>query len=209
MKNETNQFKFLEDLALDLGATQAKIVPTNEIVVENRIVLKCKIGCNKYGKTLMCPPYAPPVQEFRKILSEYNYALVFKIKSKAEATPEVAKLLSKKADDPSLTAEMQQKLQNFWTAWKNDKKELLKKVRTLEKAATNKGYTLALGFTTGSCKICDKCNTKEKICIHPTEARHSAQSVGINVLQTLENAGIPIPVPFKKNPESFGLVLIT
>ena len=210
MKTTTNTttFKFLEDLALEIGASKAKVVPTNEIVVENRIVLKCKIGCNKYGKTLMCPPYAPPVEEFRKILKEYKYALVFKIKSKAEATPEVAKLLSKKADDPSLTEEMQAKLQKFWDTWKADKKELVQKVRTLEKAATAKGYTLALGFTTGSCKICDKCNTKEKVCIHPTEARHSAQSVGINILQTLENAGIPIPVPFKKNPESFGLVLI-
>jgi predicted metal-binding protein len=208
-KTNTTQFTFLKDLALKLGATQAKIVPTNEIVVENRVVLKCKIGCNKYGKTLMCPPYAPSVEEFRKILNEYSYALVFKIKSQAEATPEVAKLLSKKEDDPSLTNEMKQKIQKFWTSWKADKKQLLQKIVSLEKAATTKGYTLALGFTTGSCMICEKCNIKEKMCLHPTEARYSAQAVGINVLQTLENAGMPIPVPFKKNPKSFGLILIT
>ena len=206
---EKNQFTFLKDLALKLGAAEAKIVPTNKIIVENRVVLKCRIGCKKYGKTLMCPPYAPRVDEFRKILSEYNYALVFKIKSRAEATAEVAKLLSKKEDDPSLTEEMREKIQEFWASWKTDKKELLRKVHTLEKAATTKGYTLALGFTTGSCILCDECNVTEKSCIHPTEARYSAQAVGINVLQTLENAGIPIPVPFKKNPESFGLVLIT
>lgn len=209
MKTETNKLKFLTDLALELGATQAKIVPAKEIVVENRVVLKCRIGCNKYGKTLMCPPYAPDVEEFRKILNEYSYALVFKIKSQAEATPEVAKLLSKKEDDPTLTKEMKEKIQNFWASWKADKKQLLQKIVSLEKASTTKGYTLALGFTTGSCMICDKCNIKEKVCLHPTEARYSAQAVGINVLQTLENAGMPIPVPFKKNPESFGLILIT
>lgn len=211
MKTETNttKFNFLKDLALELGATDAKIVPATEIVVENRVVLKCRIGCNKYGKTLMCPPYAPSVEEFRKSLSEYSYALVFKIKSQAEATPEIAKLLSKKEDDPSLTKEMKQQIQNFWDSWKTDKKELLHKIVSLEKAATTKGYTLALGFTTGSCMLCDKCNIKEKMCLHPTEARYSAQAVGINVLQTLENAGMPIPVPFKKNLESFGLILIT
>ena len=211
MKTETNtsKFSFLKDLALELGATEAKIVPANEIVVENRVVLKCRIGCNKYGKTLMCPPYAPSVEEFQKSLSEYSYALVFKIKSQAEATPETAKLLSKKQDDPSLTKEMKEQIQKFWDSWKNDKKELLQKIISLEKAATTNGYTLALGFTTGSCMICDECNIKEKICLHPTEARYSAQAVGINVLQTLENAGMPIPVPFKKNPESFGLILIT
>jgi predicted metal-binding protein len=206
---EKNQFTFLKDLALELGVAEAKIVPASKIVVENRVVLKCRIGCNKYGKTLMCPPYAPSVDEFRKVLNEYSYALVFKIKSQAEATAEIAKLLSKKEDDPSLTKEMKEKTQKFWASWKTDKKELLRKVCALEKAATTKGYTLALGFTTGSCLLCDECNVKEKVCRHPTEARYSAQAVGINVLQTLENAGMPIPVPFKKNPESFGLVLIT
>ena len=98
MKTETNttKFNFLKNLALELGATEAKIVTTNEIVVENRVVLKCRVGCNKDGKTLMCPPYAPSVEEFQKSLSEYNYALVFKIKSQAKATPEIAKLLPKK-----------------------------------------------------------------------------------------------------------------
>jgi len=211
MKSEADKSKldFLKDLALELGAAEAKIIPADEIVVENRVVLKCRVGCKEFGKTLMCPPYAPSVDEFRKSLSEYSYALVFKLKSQAEATAEVAKLLSKNENDPSLTEEMKEKIQDFWASWKAEKKELVKKICALEKAAMNRGYTLALGFTTGSCMICDECNLEEKICTHPTEARYSAQAVGINVLQTLENAGMPIPVPFNKNPESFGLVLIT
>jgi len=211
MKSEADKSKldFLKDLALELGAAEAKIIPADEIVVENRVVLKCRVGCKEFGKTLMCPPYAPSVDEFRKSLSEYSYALVFKLKSQAEATAEVAKLLSKNENDPSLTEEMKERIQDFWASWKAEKKELVKKICALEKAAMNRGYTLALGFTTGSCMICDECNLEEKICTHPTEARYSAQAVGINVLQTLENAGMPIPVPFNKNPESFGLVLIT
>jgi len=211
MKSEADKSKldFLKDLALELGAAEAKIIPADEIVVENRVVLKCRVGCKEFGKTLMCPPYAPSVDEFRKSLSEYSYALVFKLKSQAEATAEVAKLLSKNENNPSLTEEMKEKIQDFWASWKAEKKELVKKICALEKAAMNRGYTLALGFTTGSCMICDECNLEEKICTHPTEARYSAQAVGINVLQTLENAGMPIPVPFNKTPESFGLVLIT
>jgi predicted metal-binding protein len=209
MKSEADitKFGFLRDLALELGATVAKVIPADEIVVENRVVLKCRVGCKEYGKTLMCPPYAPSVDEFRKILGEYSYVLVFKIKSHAEATAEVAKLLSKDKNDPSLTEEMKEKIDAFWASWKAEKKELVKNIRVLEKAAMSRGYSLALGFTTGSCVICDECNVEE-VCAHPTEARYSAQAVGINVLQTLENAGIPIPYPFQKNPESFGLVLI-
>jgi predicted metal-binding protein len=210
MKSEADltKFDFLKDLALKLGALEAKVVPANEIVVENRVVLKCRVGCKHYGRTLMCPPYSPNVEEFRKVLSEYSYVLVLKFKSKAEAPPEVAKLLSKDENDPSLTEEMQEKIRTFWASWKQDKLDLLKMVRDLEKAAMNKGYTLALSFTTGSCLICDKCNVEQKFCVYPTEARYSAQSVGINVKQTLENAHMPMQFPFKGAPEPFGLVLI-
>ena len=76
--DKTN-FEFLRDLALELGATAAKVIPANEIVVENRVALKCRVGCKEYGKTLMCPPYAPSVDEFKKTLSEYSYVLVFKL----------------------------------------------------------------------------------------------------------------------------------
>jgi predicted metal-binding protein len=211
MKSEADitEFAFLKDLALELGASAAKVIPANEVVIENRVVLKCRVGCNHYGKTLMCPPYSPSVDYFRKTLSEYSYALVFKVKSKAEASPDVIKLLSKDENDPSLTEEMKEKIRTFWASWKKDKMDLLKMVRDLERAAMNKGFSLALGFTTGSCMICDNCNAEQKICIHPTEARYSAQSVGINVKQTLENAGMPIPFPMEGTPETFGLVLIT
>jgi predicted metal-binding protein len=203
-----NQFNFLKDLALQLGASEAKIIPTKNIIVENRVVLKCKIGCNNYGKTLMCPPYAPNIDDFRKTLTEYNYALVLKFQSQATATPEIAQLLSKNQNDPTLTEDQKQKITQFWNSWNNERKQVLEKLRKIEKAAMNNGYPLALAFTTGTCILCDKCNTEQKICKHPTEARCSAQAVGINIMQTLQNAGIPMTYPFQKNPESFGLVLI-
>ena len=170
MKSEADKskFEFLRDLALELGATEAKIIPANEVVVENRVVLKCRVGCKHFGKTLMCPPYTISVDEFRKTLNEYSYALVFKIKSQAEATAEVAQLLSKNENDPSLTKENKEKIQDFWASWKAEKKQLVKNVCLLERAAMNRGYTLALGFTTGSCTICDECNIEERICNHPT-----------------------------------------
>ena len=118
MKSEADitTFVFLKDLALELGASAAKVVPANEIVIENRVVLKCRVGCKHYGKTLMCPPYSPSVDDFRKVLSEYSYALVLKFKSKAEAPPEAAKMLSKDENDPYLTEEMREKIRMFWAS---------------------------------------------------------------------------------------------
>ena len=88
-QSEAEKFQFLVKLALENGAADAKIIPANKVVVEDRVVLKCKVGCNHYGKTLACPPYTPSAEEFRKIVSEYSYAMFMKFKSKAEADPEV------------------------------------------------------------------------------------------------------------------------
>jgi len=66
---DKSTFDFLKDLALELGATAAKIIPADEIVAENRVVVKCRVGCKEFGKTLMCLPYASSIDEFRKILS--------------------------------------------------------------------------------------------------------------------------------------------
>lgn len=66
MKN-TREFDFLRTLALNLGATEARVIPAEEIVVENRVVLKCRVGCDDYGKKLTCPPFTPKVDEFRAV----------------------------------------------------------------------------------------------------------------------------------------------
>ena len=56
-KNGAQKYQFLAKLALQKGATDAKIIPTTKVVVEDRVVLKCKVGCKQYGKTLA--PMAP------------------------------------------------------------------------------------------------------------------------------------------------------
>lgn len=102
-------FDFLRKLALDLGAADAKVILADKVVVEDRVVLKCKVGCTNYGKTLTCPPYAPTANEFRKIVSEYSYALFMKFKSQAEADPDLAKALSKAETDPTVPQDMKRK----------------------------------------------------------------------------------------------------
>ena len=66
----------------------ATIIGTDKIVVEERIVFKCRFGCVNYGKTLSWPPHTPTAEEFRKIVSECSYALFMKFWLKAQADPE-------------------------------------------------------------------------------------------------------------------------
>jgi len=204
----SEKFEFLVKLALENGAADAKIISTNKVVVEDRVVLKCKVGCNHYGKTLACPPYTPSAEEFRKIVNEYSYAMFMKFKSTAEADSEVLKKLMVAETDPMVPKEIKSKVVKFWTDWKDDKRKMLQSVVDLEKAAMNKGYSLAISFTSGHCQLCEKCNIETKICAHPNLARWSEDAVGVNVKKTAFNAGIEVTFPFAKNPESFALLLI-
>jgi predicted metal-binding protein len=198
---------FLRKKALELGAIDAKIIPTEKIVIEDRVVLKCQLGCGKYGKTLACPPYAPSPEKFRKIVSEYQNAMFMKFQSKAEGDSEMIKYLAKK-EAHSVPQEMKEKVEKFWSVWNSELKKLLSTVTELERAAAEKGFLLAIGLVSGSCQICEKCNVEKGLCVHPEMRRFSEEGVGVNVKATAENAGVKFTLPFEKNPETFALLLI-
>ena len=165
------------------------------------------MGCEKYGKTLACPPHAPTPEQFRKIVAEYHWALFMKFKAQATGDEEVKKYLAK-TDGLTVPPEIKAKVDRFWAAWKEDTKRLHDTVLELEKEAAGEGYILATGLVSGSCQICEKCNVEKGICVHPTLKRYSEEGVGVNVKATAENAGIKFTLPFDKNPETFALLLI-
>ena len=197
---------FIKKQAVESGAVEAKIIPVEKIVIEDRVVFKCKLGCEKYGRTLACPPHAPTPEEFRKIVSEYRHALFMKFKTQVEGDSELIKYLSK--TDDSIPLEMKAKVEKFWSSWKDEMKKILDIVHNLERIAIKEGYLLAVGLVSGACQLCEKCNVETGICIHPTMKRYSEEGVGVNVKATAEKAGIKFTLPFNKNPETFALLLI-
>ena len=208
LPQDLEKFEFLRKKALEMGAVDAKVIPADKVVVEDRIVLKCRVGCVNYGKTLACPPHTPTAEEFRKVVSEYSYALFMKFESQAKADPELVKHLSKSETDPTIPKDIKDKIRAFWAAWKEDKLSMLSAVLALEKAAMNKGYPLAVGLVSGYCQLCEQCTLDRKTCVYPTRARYSEEAVGVNVQATAKNAGIKVTFPFEKNPVSFALLLI-
>jgi predicted metal-binding protein len=208
LPQDLEKFDFLRKKALEMGAVDAKVITADKIIVEDRIVLKCRVGCVNYGKTLACPPHTPTAEEFRKVVSEYSYALFMKFESQAKADPELAKHLSKSETDSTIPKDIKDKIRAFWAAWKEDKLNMLSAVLDLEKTAMNKGYPLAVGLVSGYCQLCEQCTLDRKTCVYPTRARYSEEAVGVNVQATAKNAGIKVTFPFEKNPVSFALLLI-
>ena len=205
---ETGKFDFLEKMALKMGAIDTKIITVDDVCVENRVTLKCRAGCVAYGKKLTCPPYVPTANEFKDILNEYKYAMLVKFKSPAKADRETVCSIYKNWLDPDTPEDLKNKADTFWNDYFDYSQDIHNIMLELEKAAFNKGYTFALAFVNGSCRLCNVCNTKNGICIHPSRARIPEHAVGINMKKTAEDAGMEIQFPFSGYPEPMTILLI-
>ncbi|MEM2466662.1 MAG: DUF2284 domain-containing protein [Candidatus Bathyarchaeia archaeon] len=189
----------IKKFALDLGATDARIISTENVVVEKRVVLKCKYWCNQYGMNWACPPYVPSVEEFRSILREYRHVLVARFQSSAKGTNYLTGMEEshKGAED----------LGSFYRVWEEDSRRVHEILLKLEKFAFINGFPFALGLRAGSCNLCPKCDVT-KPCVHPEKLRFSPESVGVNLIKTLENAKINLKVPVTKLVENPSVVIM-
>jgi predicted metal-binding protein len=204
---EPEQLGFLAKKALDLGAADARIIPVEKVFVEDRVRLKCR-GCVGYGKKLTCPPHCPTVKEFRKILSEYQFALLVKFRSPAQADEATRLSTYRNWLDPAAPKDARESAAQFWSDYFGDSKRILLAMLELEKSAFNAGYTFAVAFTNGSCRLCEKCNLENGICLHPNMARIPEHAVGINMKKTAAEAGMPLAFPIGQTPEPMAILLI-
>ncbi len=207
-KNGNNEFDFLLELAKEIGATDARIISSDKVVVEERVVLKCKSGCHMYGHKFVCPPFTPTPSEFQKMLNEYKDVLIVKFRAKVTADEDVGRSLLKNLCAPGISADLKERTDKFWEVWNEDKNRFLYAMLELEKAAFNRGYTLALALSPGSCVLCKKCNIEGGTCTHLSKARYPEHALGVNMKKTLQNIGMPVKFPFEGSPEGVGMLLI-
>ncbi|WP_269849686.1 DUF2284 domain-containing protein [Methanosarcina horonobensis] len=78
----------------------------------------------------------------------------------------------------------------------------------MKKTAFNEGFTFAVAFVNGSCRLCEKCNVEKGICIHSNMARIPEHAVGINMKKTAAEAEMPLVFPIKGQPEPMSILLI-
>jgi predicted metal-binding protein len=202
MMQELDNYKFLEQLAIGLGAGSAKVIPADQIVVEDRVRLKCRVGCPSYGANLKCPPYVPTPDEFRNILKEYSFAMV--VKHKPPTMPE--DIIGLKNVGLEVVKERLAGLQSQYLEYY---KKTLTIMLELEKAAFKNGYTFATAFVGGRCFLCEKCNVEKGVCLNPMIARIAAEAVGVNMEKTAENAGMAVKFSLTvEAPEPMAILLI-
>lgn len=210
---KTDNYKTLEKIALKMEYLEAMVIPTNDVVVEDRVRLRCMIGCPHYGRGLKCPPYTPSIDEFRKMLNEYSFAMIIKIKP-SEISEDLKSKYKMENDEEEPVRIWDQyhdadKISSqVWSDFSDYYKNSLMDLLELERAAFNLGYALATIFFGGRCMLCEKCDVETGICRNPMIARFAAEAVGINLIKTAKNAGMGLKFNPKNNPTPMAILLI-
>ena len=213
---QNKKIRELERFALEKGAFKARAFSAQLVTVDERVRAKCQIPlCPHYGHCLTCPPNVMSVDEFAKALKRYKTALLVQMQSSISEDPDkhdkkevlqyvatVGKSKKKGGDKTELYTD----LDNMKIA----AIRLHKLVNEVESMAMSLGFPYALGLIGGECMLCPECvgvNSGEA-CRRPYQARPSMEGVGIDVLKTSINAGLPFEMPPKKEIVWSGLVLV-
>lgn len=200
MGGVTGELLFLVEKAREFGATYAALMPADQVVVDERVRLKCAVPvCQGYGNYLHCPPNIMSVAEFRVVLERFSVALLVQVESERNSTDLDAEGLAGKN-----AAELE--------ALIHGEPNLLlgRIINQVEAEAFKAGYYYASGFSGGICILCPTCVSvaSGKPCRRPYEARPSMEGVGIDVFKTAANAGLPISFSSDQPVRWTGLVLL-
>jgi len=191
----------LVETALSKGAVKAAIIPSSFVKVDPRVRMKCQVPlCPHYGGSLTCPPSVMTPNEFSEVLALYSNAIVFQWEFRPDEEMMV-KISSSSLSELEMS-------DHYSKAMKRAFKEMTTQLNFLEGEAMRMGYRFATAFSGGPCSLCDECVGTGGHCRHPFMARPSMEAVGIDVIATATDAGIPIKYPAGQVATLTGLLLV-
>jgi len=202
--------KALCDRAVALGAGAARPLSVREVVVDPRVLLKCRTPlCASYGRNLMCPPHVMSPHEFAAALQRYSDGLVVQ-----RAIPMTAADVKRRFRGKGLAQLVQSKAYQKTLA--DSQNAFVELLTALEAEAQGMGHRFAAALAGGDCCLCEVCvaaapgagRDADLACLHPFVARPSMEAVGIDVVRTAQAAGLPIEMPAGEHPVWTGLLLV-
>ncbi len=153
----------LLDLARGRGAAKARIIDPARVIVSQAVAFKCRYGCPEFGRWRTCPPHSPTPDQTRRLLAEYQRAILIRFRA-------------------PLTAGSKTPIM----------KEPQRALARLERDLMRRGAPRALALGMGRCWQCDTCRLEPGACLHPEVARPSMEACGIDVLGTADRVGLSV-----------------
>lgn len=153
------ELKDMKDTVLQLGATNAAVIPVSDIRFDREFRKACESNaCGMFGKSWMCPPHVGDIDELIEKAKQYKTALVFQLIGTLEDSYDFEGMM-----------EAGQKMNDLTQAVRE---ELVK------------GFPDALYLGAGGCRVCEKCTIGDnQPCRFPEKAMPSLESYGVAVSQ--------------------------
>jgi predicted metal-binding protein len=217
-KDIDSYLKTLCDAAEEKGATEAVVLSADDIVVDERVRLKCLVPvCSFYGRNLMCPPNVMPVTEFKSVLAGYHHAILIRIDAASPRLPDNFEGLNSlsevwKKAEPIVNGNKQQArtTAEYFQTLRQEWERLVGIIHYIESLCIADGYPFVAGLSAGGCLLCDECVGYQSglPCRHPFKARPSMEAMGIDVVATAKKAGLHVTFAAVGTRSWVGLILI-
>ena len=174
--------KILEPLLREGAADSYQWFDPKDIVVSQWVRMKCRFGCDEYGRTATCPPNTPTVDECRAFFNEYNLAVVFHYQKTVE-----------KPED-----------RYPWT------RKVNLRLLEVERTVFLSGYRKAFLLFMDSCTLCADCSGQRTSCKEPFKARPAPEAMAVDVFATVRKMDFPIAVlsDYKQAMNRYAFLLI-
>ncbi|MGM0365114.1 MAG: DUF2284 domain-containing protein [Actinomycetota bacterium] len=166
--------RYLE-FALAAGADESRLIPARQVVVDERVRLKCMVPrCHLYASSPNCPPYTPDIGTMRKVIARYRWAVLVK--------------------NDVVPVEDFSDQKKWLKGHEKHQRKIHDIVGAVESRAYNDGYYFSTGFAAGGCKtalcsglVCQFLDSGR--CRFPLKARPSMEGAGIDAFRLAVRAG--------------------
>lgn len=158
---------------------QGTMIDLSKLFFEERVKMNC-FYCGKYNVSWKCPPRIPKI-DYKKMLIEFEHGAFLYIKKTLAGN-------------------------DYETVRTDSSVQLHRALLECEKWLWERDNVTALSFIGGSCKLCKNGCALER-CANPYMARSPVEALGINVIKSAEQFGIPIHFPPENYIMRIGLLL--
>lgn len=167
------------------GVSRAAIISAGDVIVDDKVRWKCMYPiCFGYNSSPCCPPHTPPVEECKRVIHSFRYAVIFQLEVPVEDFTG--------QDWPSKSGK-------HFIANANA-------VNKIEAMANSMGYRQAVGFQGGPCLGCGAVNAQyleEKdqstrvkcsvlaggVCRNFLKIRPAMEAMAIDIIGTVQPLG--------------------
>ena len=165
-KMEASELKAAYLRQVEKARLQGVCLPADKVEVRDAVRLRCQIPlCKHYGNNRVCPPFAPPLADFRRALADYELAFLLKLE---------VPLTKGRSREGELA------LDDF--------------VFQSESWAFGQGCYWAFGLVGGACFRCESCDLTRP-CPHPYRPRPAPEGMGIDITHLAREAGMAVVWP--------------